>query len=258
MSNFKRMRLINEDEIIPHKKDEIYGFAKHETSPHILRMSDLDDQINDILKSNLNEENKAKLYSQALRKFLTYKRLHQDKQLVDRNQGLDLLKKLNITPQLRKITVKKKKIPIIRKRKIVIRKKKKNIGNRPNLQIQEAVDIHNIPSISATSRPSSLEKLFKNKKEKKIRNKPKLQFQEAIDIHNIPSTSGTSQSQNIASATERPSSQKFEWRGKSLDQIVKEYKLDKAPKKKKKLLPPTINLEDSEEDDTIDWSQYES
>ncbi len=247
MSNFKRMRLINEDEIIHDKKDDIFGPSKHETSPHILRMSDLDDQINDILKSNLNEENKAKLYSQALRKFLTYKRLHQEKQLVDRSRGLDFLKKLNIIPPTRKITVKKKKIPKIQKRKIVIRKKKKNIGNRPNLQIQEAVDIHNIPSTSTTYRPSSLEKLFENKKKKKIRNKPKVQFQEAVDIHNIPSTSGTSQSQNIASATDRPSSQKYIW-----------SELLKAPKKKKKLLPPTINLEDSEEDDTIDWSQYES
>ena len=207
MSNFKRMRLINEDEIIPQKKDDIFGYSKHETSPHILRMSDLDDQINDILKSNLNEENKAKLYSQALRKFLTYKRLHQEKQLVDRSQGLDLLKKLNITVPTRKIKVKSKRIPKIQKRKIIVKKKKKNIGKIPNLQIREAVNIGNIPSTSRTS----FEQFSEQKKKKKFRNEPKLRVQEAVDVLNIPSTSGTSHIQNIPSATSTKSPKKFDW-----------------------------------------------
>ena len=228
MSNFKRMRLINEDEIIPHKKDDIFGLAKHETSPHILRMSDLDDQINDILKSNLNEENKAKLYSQALRKFLTFKRLHQEKQILDRSQGLDLLKKLNITSTPRKIRVKKKKIPKVRKRKIIIKKKKKNIRKRPNLQIQEAVNIGNI-----SPKSKSFEQFIERKKKKKSRNKPNLIVQEAVDIHNIPSTSTTS----------TPASQKFNW-----------GVLNQAPKKR--ISAPIINLEDSEEEGTIDWSNY--
>jgi len=102
------MRLINDDE--SSKQQNIFDADRFETHPNVQRLNELDFEINNILNSDIDEINKAKLYSQTLRKFLTYKRLHQEQKLIDQNKEIDLLKKF-IQPKIKKS--RKLKRPVI-------------------------------------------------------------------------------------------------------------------------------------------------
>jgi len=126
MSNFKKMRLVEDNQ--PNNRDL---FSQFTTSPTVQRLSELDIEIRDILNREINEREKAKLYSQTLRKFLTYKRIHKEQQILDQTKNLDLLK--NIAAQInpkKKIKRKGLKIPKTpkktRKHTFTVLRKKRN------------------------------------------------------------------------------------------------------------------------------------
>jgi len=69
------MRLVNDDEDINEKQNELLNISKYQSPLNLQRMSDLDKEINKILNSNINERIKAKLYAETLRQFLIYKNI---------------------------------------------------------------------------------------------------------------------------------------------------------------------------------------
>ena len=73
MSNFKRMRLV--PEITSNKTNELKNIFRYETPSNQRQMSDLDNEMKQILNSDLDEYSKSKQYSETLRKFLTFKNL---------------------------------------------------------------------------------------------------------------------------------------------------------------------------------------
>ncbi len=113
MSGFKKMRIVRDDLYLPtdNQTNNIANFEKHQISVPLSRLSDLDLEINQILSSNIDEENKAKLYSQALRKYLVFKKLHKEESEIARQKDIQLLTK-QLTPiQIaRKRPVKKIKV----------------------------------------------------------------------------------------------------------------------------------------------------
>ena len=70
------MKLVPESDLKNEQTKELLNVARYETTPSLKQMSDLDEDISKILKSKLDEDSKAKLYSQSLRRFLTFKRQH--------------------------------------------------------------------------------------------------------------------------------------------------------------------------------------
>ena len=74
MSRFKKMRLVNEND--KNIKEDIQNIIKYETPMHLQNMSDLDQEIDSILKRKIDSNTKAKLYSEILRKFLLFKKIH--------------------------------------------------------------------------------------------------------------------------------------------------------------------------------------
>ena len=71
------MKLVPENDIINDKtKKELFNVIRYDTPPNQSQMSDLDEDIKKILNSKLDENSKSKLYSQSLRRFLAFKRLH--------------------------------------------------------------------------------------------------------------------------------------------------------------------------------------
>ena len=76
MNKFKKMRLIPyEDSRIEPEIDtnNIKSYVNFETPPSVKQMHDLDNDMEAILKSNLDVDTKSKLYSNTLRKFLNTK-----------------------------------------------------------------------------------------------------------------------------------------------------------------------------------------
>ena len=131
----------------------------------------MDKQISEILNSEINEENKAKLYKQTLRKFLTFKRLHQEDDLAIRNREFELDKLLS---QQKKTQSKTTPIRPIRKTQPKTPKKKKKTTKKTTSKIQSTIfnpstsgniqvpSSLNIPSTSiVTSKPESKDEMFK-------------------------------------------------------------------------------------------------
>ena len=135
MSNFKKMRLVSDSKTNKIQSD-LSNIYRHETYPELQRLNDLDLEIKEILNSNIDEVAKAKLYSQTLRKFLTYKQLHQELQQFDRNREIDVIKKL-IKPKKKKSKKKSAETQtnIIKKSSSIIKTPKKVIkGNQESSQ----------------------------------------------------------------------------------------------------------------------------
>ena len=82
------MRLVEDNQ--PSNKDL---FSQFTTTPTVKRLGMLDSEINDILNREISEREKAKLYSQTLRKFLIYKQKHQNEENILRQKELELLTK---------------------------------------------------------------------------------------------------------------------------------------------------------------------
>jgi CRISPR/Cas system-associated endoribonuclease Cas2 len=127
MSNFKKMKLVDEHE----PKDiqrSVFQTEKYTTSKHLKRISDLDNQMNEIINSNLDEIKKAKLYSQALRKFLTFKKKHEEDEEIAKRQAFQNIIVPKTAPVKKpKVKVKKPKVKVGKKNKVIITPKKRNI-----------------------------------------------------------------------------------------------------------------------------------
>jgi len=163
MSNFKRMKLVP-DNIDSPLQTHSTNILKHQIPVSLSRLNDLDSEINDILISTVDENLKAKLYSQALRRFLTFKKLHKEETEIARQKEIQTLTKV-LAPQItkrkqtKKVTIAKSKIPtpkytprqILKKRVIKTRKSPKNVFETP-------------------AKPSS-SRIESPKKEKKVRKK---------------------------------------------------------------------------------------
>ena len=65
------MKLISDNEF------DVKNVVKQNTPVNISRLSDLDRDIASILNKNIDEQLKAKLYSQSLRRYLTFKKLRE-------------------------------------------------------------------------------------------------------------------------------------------------------------------------------------
>ena len=62
-------------EITSNKTNELKNIFRYETPQNQRQMSDLDNEMKQILNSDLDEYSKSKQYSETLRKFLTFKNL---------------------------------------------------------------------------------------------------------------------------------------------------------------------------------------
>ena len=121
MSKFRRMKLIPENEIKNDAtKKELFNVIRYETPGTLRQMSDLDEDIKKILNSKLDENSKAKLYSQSLRRFLAFKKLHDsESKTTTGNSNLTILpestpaedkkKKKKVKKTKREVTTKVKK-----------------------------------------------------------------------------------------------------------------------------------------------------
>ena len=144
--SFKKMRLVSDDNEIMHTTTNAQpDFSKYQIPVQLRRISDLDSEINQILKSPINERQKSKLYSQALRKFLIHKKLHQEEQEAQFAKTADIFKKLN-SPIVQ--TKSSKKIPKV-PHKAKTKKKKK--PRKQILKIQSQSFNPRIPSTSQQS-----------------------------------------------------------------------------------------------------------
>lgn len=93
MSNFKKMKLVRDEKESANVNNfHLSNGNRHKISPNLKQLNNLDIEINEILNSNINESSKAKLYTQALRKFLTFKKLHQEDEAIHRNREIEKLK----------------------------------------------------------------------------------------------------------------------------------------------------------------------
>src|SRR5437868_10294351 len=100
MSSFKRMKLVNDN--YSSNYDDLSKILKYDTPTSLHRMSDLDSDMINILNRDIEEETKAKLYSQALRRFLTFKQQHHEDSSVKQIE-------LPAKNLIQKVTIKKKK-----------------------------------------------------------------------------------------------------------------------------------------------------
>jgi hypothetical protein len=71
MSALKKMYLVDSDKM--KKKEKIINPYQHVISPYLQSISKLDEQMKDILNSDMNDDEKAKLYTNALKKYLIHR-----------------------------------------------------------------------------------------------------------------------------------------------------------------------------------------
>lgn len=88
------MKLVNDSPQVDH--------SKHLIPAKVKIMSDLDSEIRLILSSDNDEYTKAKLYSEALRKYLIYKQLNEEDLEYDTSQTNKVM--TDISQNLKKIT----------------------------------------------------------------------------------------------------------------------------------------------------------
>src|SRR5882757_9092390 len=82
MSKFKKMRLVPfDEEPQSNLETNLKNIVTFETPAQIKQMSELDNQIESILNSNLDVDSKSKLYSDSLRKFMNIKRKYSQSEI---------------------------------------------------------------------------------------------------------------------------------------------------------------------------------
>jgi len=72
MSAFKKMYLVDSDKK-NNKEEKIVNPYQHVISPYLQSVSKLDEQMKDILNSDMNDDEKAKLYTNVLKKYLIHR-----------------------------------------------------------------------------------------------------------------------------------------------------------------------------------------
>ena len=134
MSTFKRMKMVPVDP----KSDEITKLYKASAPIKLRRMIDLDTEMNEILNENIDTEAKAKLYSQALRKFLAYKKQHIEESMTDNIKAIDKTKKIGKKKTKNKIKSSPKKgSKHITKPKTIKTPKIKGLKEKKTLKIKK-------------------------------------------------------------------------------------------------------------------------
>ena len=128
MSSFKRMKLVPADQIemTLNPSKNIYDLAKLNSPVSFLRVNDLETELKDILESDLDERSKSKLYSQALRKYLTFKKFALEDRFIDEGKAVTEKKKIS-KPKRKKIINEYAGIAELFKEKKIKRKKKPKV-----------------------------------------------------------------------------------------------------------------------------------
>ena len=145
MSNLKKMRLVDDSD--SNKQDELTKLMKYKTSVQLQRMSDLDNEMKNILNQNIDEETKARLYGQALRRFLSFKQNYQEEtSLKESSHGVSIRKPKKRTA-LKLSTKRKQKIKTPKKgpstsSDIKRKKKKKNKPISQTVVKEEEPTVH--------------------------------------------------------------------------------------------------------------------
>jgi hypothetical protein len=126
MSAFKKMYLVNSDKI-NHKQEITVNPYQHVISPYLQSISNLDEQMKDILNSDMNDDEKAKLYTNVLKKYLIHRHKFMEPYFETKNY-VDLepaervpikilkpkKKKLKVKKKMKKVKISKEsKMPII-------------------------------------------------------------------------------------------------------------------------------------------------
>lgn len=70
--SFNKNRVLKND-IFTKPINEFFNVQKLQTEPNLSKLSSLDNEINQILNSNLNQRLKTRLYGETLRKYLLFK-----------------------------------------------------------------------------------------------------------------------------------------------------------------------------------------
>src|SRR5277367_799037 len=165
MSNIKKMKLVpyTQDD---NKLREVINSMSISSSPYLKGASNLDLEINQILDSNENERNKALLYAQALKKFLTYKGKYET-EIADKEVKLsDYINEAvqNILPELTK-TIQGTASSFLKTKKAII---KPRIRVPPKRKTHISISrVILSPSTSSTPKGHSIKKKFQSKKTKK-------------------------------------------------------------------------------------------
>ena len=156
MTTFRRMKLMNE---AGNNSVDFANIMKHQTNPIIHRMSDLDNDIETILNQDLNDELKAKLYSQTLRRFMTMKNIKKQGDLDIESKSLDKFKAL-LANQSAKLTTK-------------LKKQLKNIKSKKSTPKKTLLS--GITSKAKIQEPQKLKKPAKSKKPSKLQKFPSIE-----------------------------------------------------------------------------------
>lgn len=135
---------------------------KHITPPKLKIMSDLDAEMKFILSSENDEYTKAKLYSEALRKYLIYKQLNEEELQYDTTHTnkliSDIAQNFKSIPQFLKVSTKgkikkKHKVSTLKKKgknktKIISSNKKPGVIKQDSEQDIDWFDAHNQPILT--------------------------------------------------------------------------------------------------------------
>ena len=190
MSNFKKMRIVNNDEKIESFRNDfdISNINRHRTPTNLRRINDLDQEIDEILNSSIDESRKAKLYSQALRKYLTFKELYREEEAKLRNQDIQKLIDLRQPQTLTKIVMRKPTTPKGKiKKPIPYAPKKIKKTGKTNLKVVKSSNksqTNKEIQAASTSTQKNIQPIKISKSKKIIKQKPKskLENQNIIDI----------------------------------------------------------------------------
>jgi hypothetical protein len=72
MSSFKKMYLVGSDKKLNEEERTVNPYH-HVISPYLQSVSKLDEYMKDILNSDMNDDEKAKLYTNVLKKYLIHR-----------------------------------------------------------------------------------------------------------------------------------------------------------------------------------------
>ena len=162
MNSLKKMRLTSEN---PPQESFISKVYKHQTPINVTRMSELDQEIDTLLNQDIDENLKAKLYADSLRRFLTVKKAKLHDEIVERDKqvkGLHaLLMKEGEKKKKRQQQLLKRKQLIAQKSKILSDAKKKivdAIKSGTKKKTSKSTETEETPSTSKAKAPKKPKK----------------------------------------------------------------------------------------------------
>ncbi len=151
MSKLKKMKLIPyvENET-PTSSQRLLSALDISTSPYLKSAADLDFSIKNILESNLDEYQKAKLYSRELKNFLIHKYRYQNPELkIENIHEEDTIPASQSSTLLKTPVMKKKRKPKLKKTPKI---------TKPSISLNKPSVSTNLFNIGTSKRPSRLVK----------------------------------------------------------------------------------------------------